>query len=126
MKAYYSGTLHCTTLINIIVVNVLNSMNEILVLSTTDTAEMAQKIASALVEANEAACVNIVPGIRSIYRWDGKVCDEGEYLLLIKSSVQKFEAIRSRIRLLHTYQLPEVIAIPITAGDPAYLEWLNS
>jgi periplasmic divalent cation tolerance protein len=101
-------------------------MNEILVLSTTDTIELARKIASALVQANEAACVNIVPGIRSIYRWEGKLCDEGEFLLLIKSTAERFEAIRSRIRLLHTYQVPEVVAVPITAGDPAYLEWLRS
>ena len=100
-------------------------MNEILILSTTDTLDLARKIASALVQANEAACVNIVPGIRSIYRWEGKVCDEGEFLLLIKSSSERFEAIKARIRLLHTYQLPEVIAVPITAGDSAYLAWLK-
>ncbi len=101
-------------------------MNEILVMSTADTLELAQKIASALVQSSEAACVNIVPGIRSIYRWEGKVCDEGEILLLIKSSSEKFEAIKSRIRLLHTYQLPEIIAVPIVAGDSAYLRWLHS
>ncbi len=101
-------------------------MNEILVMSTTDTLELAQKIASALVQANEAACVNIIPGIRSVYRWEGKICDEGEFLLLIKSSSERFEAIKSRIRMLHTYQLPEVIAVPITAGDSAYLAWLHS
>jgi len=101
-------------------------MNEILILSTTDSMELAKKIASALVEAKEAACVNIVPGIRSIYRWEGKVCDEGEFLLLIKSAAEKFESIRSRIRMLHTYQVPEVIALPIIAGDPAYISWLHS
>jgi len=101
-------------------------MNEILVLSTTDSMELAQKIAFALVEANEAACVNIVPGIRSIYRWEGKICDDTEFLLLIKSVAVNFDAIAARIHLLHTYQLPEVIAVPITAADPAYLAWLKS
>jgi len=100
-------------------------MNEILILNTTDTLELARKIASALVEAKEAACVNIVPGIQSIYRWEGKVCDETEFLLLIKSTADKFESVRSRIRALHTYQVPELIALPITAGDPDYLAWLN-
>ena len=100
-------------------------MNGILVISTADTLDLAQEIASALVQAHEAACVNIIPGIRSIYRWEGKLCNEGEYLILIKSSAERFEAIRSRIRRSHTYQIPEVIAIPITAGDPDYLSWLK-
>ena len=101
-------------------------MNEILVLSTADTFELAQKIAAALVEAREAACVNIVPGVRSVYQWEGKLCNEGEYLLLIKSSAERFEAIRSRIRGLHSYQVPEIIALQLTDGDPAYLAWLRS
>lgn len=100
-------------------------MNEILVMSTTNTLDLAQKIASALVQANEAACVNIVPGIRSVYCWEGKECNDEEFLLLIKSSVEKFEAIQSRIRQLHSYQVPEIIAVPITAGDPSYLTWLR-
>ncbi len=101
-------------------------MSEILILSTTDAEELAQKIASALVRAHEAACVNIVSGIRSVYVWDGKECNEQECLLLIKSTSEKFEAVRARIRQLHTYQVPEIIAVPITAGDPAYLAWLHS
>jgi periplasmic divalent cation tolerance protein len=101
-------------------------MHEILIMSTTDTIELAQKIASALVEAREAACVSIVAGIQSIYRWEGKVCNEGEHLLLIKSSTEKFEAVRSRIRQLHPYEVPEIVAVSITAGDPAYLAWLLS
>ncbi len=101
-------------------------MNEIVVLSTADSLDLARSIASALVAANEAACVNIIPGIRSIYRWEGKVCDEGEFLLLIKSSAERFDAIKASIRRLHTYRLPEVIAIPISAGDPEYLNWLRA
>jgi periplasmic divalent cation tolerance protein len=100
-------------------------MSEILVLTTTDSLDLALRIASALVEQKEAACVNIVPEIRSIYRWEGKVCDDAELLLLIKSSADRFEAVRSRIRQLHTYEVPEVISLPIVAGDQSYLRWLN-
>jgi periplasmic divalent cation tolerance protein len=101
-------------------------MNELVIMTTTDTLELARKIASGLVEANEAACVNIIPGIQSIYRWQGKVCNEGEFLLMIKSSEEKFEAVNARIHALHTYEVPEVIAVPLAAGDPRYLEWLRS
>ena len=100
-------------------------MAEILVLTTADSAELAGRIAAALVEAREAACVNIVPGVRSIYRWEGKVCDDSELLLVIKSTEERFEAVRERIRRTHTYQLPEVVAVRITAGDPEYLLWLH-
>ena len=88
--------------------------------------DLAQKIAHALVAEGRAACVNIVPGIRSIYRWEEKVCDDSEILLLIKSSEENFEQIRKRIRQLHSYDIPEVIAVPITAGDPDYVNWLHA
>ena len=99
-------------------------MDAILILTTTDSEESAHRIAAALVEAGEAACVSILPGVRSIYRWQGKVCDEGELLLLIKTIAGQFEAVRTRIRQLHPYQVPEVIALPLTAGDPDYMRWL--
>ena len=101
------------------------SMNGIIVLTTTDSSELAQKIAAALVEAGDAACVNIVPGIRSIYRWEGKICDEGEFLLLVKTAAIRFERVRNRIRGMHSYQVPEILAIPISAGDPSYMQWLE-
>lgn len=88
--------------------------------------DLAEKIAHAIVREGEAACVNIVPGIRSIYRWEQKVCDEPELLLLIKSSDENFESVRNRIRQLHTYDTPEVIAVPIQEGDPDYLNWLRA
>ena len=87
--------------------------------------ETASRIARALVEEGAAACVNIVPGIRSIYRWQGKLCDDGELLLVIKTTEARFEEVRLQIRALHTYELPEVIAVPITAGDAQYLGWLS-
>jgi periplasmic divalent cation tolerance protein len=98
--------------------------SEILVLSTTDSLELARRIAAALVEAREAACVNIVAGVVSIYRWQGEQCESQEWLMLIKSSVDRFEAVRARIRGMHSYQLPEVIALPIIAGDVHYLRWM--
>jgi periplasmic divalent cation tolerance protein len=101
-------------------------MSEILVLSTAETHEQAEQIATALVENGEVACVNIVPGVRSIYRWEGKVCNELEFLLLIKSRADKFEAIRARIKSLHSYAVPEIIALPISMGDAAYLNWLTA
>ncbi len=99
-------------------------MDAILIISTTDSMELAQRIAGALVEAGEAACVNIITGVHSVYRWEDKLCNEGEFLLLVKSSADRFEAVRSRIRKLHSYQVPEIIAVPIHAGDPDYLKWL--
>ena len=99
-------------------------MKEIMIISTADTMDLAEKIASTIVKERLVACVNIVPGIRSIYRWEGKVCDEPELLLLIKSSEDNFESVRSRIRQLHSYDTPEVIAVPVSAGDPDYLNWL--
>ena len=101
-------------------------MNEILIISTTDTMDLAQKIAQTIVQEREAACVNILPGIRSIYRWEDKVCDDSEILLLIKSTRENFEQIRTRIRELHSYDIPEVIAVPITGGDPDYMNWLHA
>lgn len=101
-------------------------MSEIVVLTTVDSADLGQKIARALVEARHAACVSIIPGVRSVYRWQGKVCDEGELLLLIKTTEERFEDVRSQIRRLHTYQVPEIVSLPIGAGDPDYLSWLKA
>src|SRR5512139_1688386 len=100
-------------------------MSEIVILSTVASAELAQKIAHTLVEAGEAACVNIIPGIRSIYLWQGRVCDEGELLLLIKTTLDRFESVRSSLRRLHTYEVPEIIALPVEVGDSDYLAWLR-
>lgn len=100
-------------------------MNEMLVLTTADTSELAQRLARALVEGGDAACVSILPGVRSIYRWEGRVCDESELLLLIKTSADRFEGLRSTIRRLHTYQVPEILGVPIERGDSDYLAWLR-
>jgi periplasmic divalent cation tolerance protein len=99
-------------------------MNEIVILSTVDSVELGRKIAGALVDAGLAACVNIIPGVRSVYRWQGKICDEEELLLLIKTTAARFEEVRRLIRSLHTYQVPEVISLPIGAADRDYISWL--
>ena len=93
-------------------------------LSTAGSEEEAQKIARHLVEHQLAACVNIVPRIESIYRWQGKVETSPEWLLLIKTTAERFPAVRDAIRELHSYDLPECIAISIDDGSPEYLDWL--
>ena len=95
-----------------------------IVLTTTGSQEEARKIARALVERRLAACVNIVPQIESIYRWQGNVDDAKEWLLIIKTTAGAFEEIRSVIRELHSYDLPECICFGIEDGDSAYLDWI--
>ncbi len=96
-----------------------------IVLSTAGSEEEAQKIARELVERRLAACVNIVPKVESIYRWQGKVESAREWLLLIKTTAGKFEKVRDAIRELHSYDLPECIAVAIEDGSPEYLRWLE-
>jgi periplasmic divalent cation tolerance protein len=95
-----------------------------IVLSTTGSEGEAQKIARHLVEHQLAACVNIVPRIESIYRWQGTVESSQEWLLLIKTSAEYFPRVRDAIRELHSYDLPECIAISIDDGSREYLDWL--
>ena len=97
----------------------------IVVLSTTDGEEPARKIAKELVERRLAACVNIVPRVHSIYRWRGKVTQDDETMLIIKSRRPLFEKIREAIRELHTYDVPEVISFDIARGDAEFLGWIR-
>lgn len=97
----------------------------ILALCTCPDEAAAERIATALVEERLAACVNRVPGIASTYRWQGKVCRDHEQLLLIKTTRERFEALRARIVALHPYELPEVIAVDIAAGHAPYLDWIK-
>jgi len=96
-----------------------------IVLSTTGSAAEAHKIAHHLVENQLAACVNIVPNIQSIYRWQGKVESSQEWLLVIKTTAEKFKIVRDAIRELHSYDLPECVAIAIEDGSAQYLEWIG-
>jgi periplasmic divalent cation tolerance protein len=101
-------------------------MSHVVVLVTAPTAERAAEIARALVEERLAACGNVVPGIRSIYRWEGKVQDDQEALLVLKTTGERFEALRERVLALHPYQVPEVIALGIEAGNAPYLAWITA
>lgn len=96
-----------------------------IVLTTCPDAACAERISRALVEEGLTACVNILPPMRSIYRWKGKIEAAHEQLLVIKSTTARFPAIRDRVRSLHPYELPEIIAVPIADGLPEYLTWLN-
>ena len=96
-----------------------------IVLTTAGSREEAQRIARALVDRQLAACVNLLGPIESIYRWKGQVEEAQEWLLLIKTTAAGFAAVRDAIRELHSYELPECIAIDITDGSPDYLRWLG-
>ena len=96
-----------------------------IVLSTAGSEDEARKIARHLVENRLAACVNIVPQIESIYRWQGKLESSREWLLLIKTTADRFPAVRDAVRESHSYELPECIAISIEDGTADYLEWIG-
>jgi len=95
-------------------------------LSTVASLEDAERIARALVERRLAACVNVVPGLTSIYAWKGAVETERELLLVIKTRRQRFEELRAALVELHPYEVPELIALPVEAGHAPYLEWLQA
>ncbi len=101
------------------------STDALVVLVTAPTAEQAASLARALVGERLAACGNVVPAIRSIYRWEGKVQDEPEALLVLKTTRARFDALRERVLALHPYQVPEVLALPVEAGSAAYLAWIT-
>ena len=95
-----------------------------IILTTAGSEEEARKIARSLVERQLAACVNIVPQIESVYAWQGKVESTREWLLLIKTTAEKFAAVRDAIHELHSYDLPECIAIAVDEGSSEYLQWI--
>jgi periplasmic divalent cation tolerance protein len=95
-----------------------------LVLTTCPNARVARRIARVLVEERLAACVNIVPLAQSVYRWRGKVESAREWLLVIKSRAAAYTALERRLRALHPYELPEVVAVPIAGGYARYLAWI--
>jgi periplasmic divalent cation tolerance protein len=99
--------------------------DKIVVLTACDSLELASNLARNLVEQRVAACVNIMPGARSIYRWQGKVEDATEWLLVIKSRRDLFPALRAAVEKLHTYEVPELIALPVVEGSEPYLAWLD-
>ena len=96
-----------------------------IVLTTAGSPEEAGKIAHSLVEHRLAACVNIVPRIESVYRWQGKVETAQEWLLLIKTQAELFERVRDAVKELHSYDLPECVMLEVTAGSQEYLDWID-
>jgi periplasmic divalent cation tolerance protein len=96
----------------------------LVVLVTAPTAEEAARLARTLVEEKLAACGNVVPTVRSIYRWEGKVCDEQEALLVLKAPAKRFPELRDRVLALHPYEVPEVVALRIEDGSEKYIDWI--
>jgi periplasmic divalent cation tolerance protein len=101
-------------------------MRAIVVLTTVGTEEQANLIAREIVARRQAACVNIMPGVRSIYRWKGKICKDGELLLIIKTLETEFEGVSETIRELHSYELPEILAFNASKGEKNFLAWISN
>jgi periplasmic divalent cation tolerance protein len=101
------------------------SKNDLLVVVTSvGTEEQALDIAHALIRNRQAACVNLMPNVHSIYRWKGRVCDDGEFLLFIKTRVREFKDVRETIQKMNTYELPEVLAYRVDDSSPAFATWI--
>ncbi|HEX4948894.1 MAG TPA: divalent-cation tolerance protein CutA [Blastocatellia bacterium] len=101
-------------------------MNALVVLTTTETPQQAEQLAQMLVTAELAACVQILPPMTSIYRWQGKIEQATETLLFIKTTREGYPALEAAIKAHHPYQTPEIIAFPVEAGSTDYLHWLAS
>lgn len=105
-------------------VKYLGFMRAIVIVTTVGTEDQAYTIAREIVARRQAACVNIVPGIRSIYRWKGKICKDGELLLIVKTMEAEFESVAATIRELHSYELPEILAFNVGRGEQRFLAWI--
>lgn len=99
--------------------------DEVVVLCTAGSGDEAARIAKALVDEHLAACVNVVSGVRSFFFWEGSVRDEQEVLLVCKSMQERVPMIVERVKALHSYSVPEIIALPIAAGSADYLQWVR-
>ena len=100
--------------------------DKIVVLSTCGSEEEAEKVARALVEQRLAACVNVLPRIRSYYHWKGAIESADEFLLVIKSTRELMPALQAALEKEHSYEVPELIALPVVDGSPNYLSWLDA
>ena len=100
-------------------------MGAIVVITTVGDEEQALLIARELVARRLAACVNVLPGVRSVYRWQGKICRDGEYLLMIKTLESEREAIAAAIHELHSYELPEILSFAAATADERFLAWIR-
>jgi len=97
----------------------------IVVVTSVGTEEQAIDVAHALVRSRRAACVNIVPNVHSVYRWKGRVCDDGEMLLVIKTRSSQFESVRETIQRVNTYELPEILGYRVDMASPAFAAWIE-
>jgi periplasmic divalent cation tolerance protein len=100
--------------------------DKIVVLNTCGSAEEAEQLARGLVDRKLAACVNVISPVRSFYRWNGEVANAEEWLLVIKTSRALFERLRSALESAHSYELPEILALPVTEGSANYLSWIDN
>lgn len=100
--------------------------DKIVILSTCSTEEEAEKLARSLVEARLAACVSVIPRMRSFYHWNGAIESGDECLLLIKSSRELFEPVRAKLATVHSYEVPELLALPVVEGSANYMNWLTA
>lgn len=99
-------------------------MKAIVVVTTVGDEEQGNLIAQELIGRRHAACVNMVSGVRSVYRWQRKICRDSEFMLVIKTLADEFEDVAETIRELHAYDVPEILAFEVAKGDPAFLEWV--
>jgi periplasmic divalent cation tolerance protein len=97
----------------------------LVVLSTVPTPEVGAELARQLVTQRLAACVNLLTGVRSFYEWDGALNEDSECQLVIKTEAARFEALRAWLKLHHPYDEPEILALPVEAGSPSYLDWVR-
>ena len=98
----------------------------IVVLVTVGSEQEAETIATALLEERLAACVNVTSPVRSLYRWEGRIADDRECQMVIKTQARLFEALAARVRALHSYDVPEIIALPVLAGTTDYVDWIQN
>ena len=98
----------------------------IVVLVTVGSEQEAETIATALLEERLAACVNVTSPVRSLYRWEGRIADDQEWQLIIKTQARLFDALAMRVRALHSYDVPEIVALPVLAGTTDYVDWIQN
>jgi periplasmic divalent cation tolerance protein len=101
-------------------------MSAIVVVTTVGDEEQGNLIARELIARRHAACVNMVSGVKSFYRWKGKICRDGEYMLIIKTMLDEYPAVAEAIQELHSYELPEILVFDISEGDKSFLDWIAS
>lgn len=103
----------------------MDTLDYVVVLITASSREEAERIATALVQRRKAACVNTLPGVQSLFRWQGRLEKAEECLLLVKTTASLVPEVVTLVKALHSYAVPEIVALPIVAGSPDYLDWIG-